>query len=422
MGKGPFDSLRSLSHERHVRAKWLALLLAATLAPPALAAEANYLVSARADVRTRSPIPGESTAPITGDLELLPAALVNLRWKLTTLTLQYNPSVLMRQPHLLGPVTVLNRGRVQLVNRWERHTLSLLQEGAAGISDIGSLRMPEGALAGAVTEVQTAGLTPYVRSASYASFDGSPVERVGYSVTAGYLISGSPNAPLTMPLQWGPVAQARFRAGIGRLDSLTTSAQGWAAWFVVGHQQYVAWLTETWERQLGRTVTGSLGAGAAVTKEHIAEVPGLLNPPIPGDYLEVLPVTSVAVNWRQPLRGAMVQANATVRMAPFADRFTGAVYERLEARAQGEWRPEHTVTVTGAGGVAYAVPIGRATQAGDRVIFAEGGVVWLLEEWLGLGFLGRALWVEMPRLGTPGMLQWVATFSVTVQDRNTTAW
>jgi hypothetical protein len=68
------------------------------------------------------------------------------------------------------------------------------------------------------------------------------------------------------------------------------------------------------------------------------------------------------------------------------------------------------------------VPLGRARQAGDWLAFGEGAAAWSAKDWLLLGFSARVLWVEQPRLGVGGLLQWVGTLTLTVRDHDATAW
>jgi hypothetical protein len=395
------------------------VLWVALLAQPAIGAEASYAVAARTDLRTRSPLPGERGSIVTGDLEFVPDLQGALRWSTGLVSLQYNPSLLLREPQVLGPVTFLHRGRFLVTKRWERVSLTLVQEGAQGRLDVGALRNPEGSTPGGVPELQTLGTVPYVRSASLAVLDAQPSARVALTVSGGYLISGSPVAGNSMPLQWGPIASARLRLSASGRDTFSTELQASSARFATGQEQQIAQATETWERRLTTALTASMGAGVAVTREYIIEVPG---GPIAGTFLEVLPVVLATAAWRQPGLVQPVQVTASARMAPFADRFTGQVYERIEARLQADWRPERAWTLTAAAGLAYAVPLGRARQAGDWLAFGEGAAAWSAKDWLLLGFSARVLWVEQPRLGVGGLLQWVGTLTLTVRDHDATAW
>lgn len=392
------------------------LLALSFVALGAQAADVDYAVAARTDVRTRSPLPGDRGSIITGDVELLPDLLLGLRSRTSGISLQYNPSLLLREPQTLGPVTFLHRGRLTASTRGAHAGVSFVQEGAWGMADVGALRQPEGSTPGTLPDLQTVGTLPYVRSATALVVDASPVARVNFGVSAGYNLSGNPEGNSALPLQWGPAASARLRLAATRVDGFTTSLQGSAAWFSTGAEQLITTLTETWERQFSRTFSTTLGAGAAFTREVVVAVQG---GPIPGEYFEVLPVVVATASWREDTQ---LMLGLNVRMAPFADRFTGLVYERVEARAQAEWRAARPVTVIGAAGLAYAVPLGQVQQAGDQLYFGEGSMVWGPAPWFSLGLSARVLWTEQPRLMTPGQLQWVGTISATVRERDSTAW
>jgi hypothetical protein len=61
--------------------------------------------------------------------------------------------------------------------------------------------------------------------------------------------------------------------------------------------------------------------------------------PPAGTYVDILPIGGLALAFAAPLREFMWEGEARVRLTPFADRFTGTVYERVEARLQADWRP-----------------------------------------------------------------------------------
>lgn len=246
----------------------------ALLAQAAVAAEASFAVAARADVRTRSPQTGDRGSVITGDLEFVPDVLGALRSNTGLVSLQYNPSLLLREPHGTEDTTFVHRGRLVLSNRWERFTLSLTQEVAQGRLDVGALRNPEGSTPGTLPEVQTVGTVPYVRSATVGAFETQLTARVTFAGSGGYLLSGSPVSGSAMPLQWGPTASGRLRLVATRRDTLTTAVQATSAWFATGQEQQIALVTETWDRRLTTTMTASLGSGVAVTREVIIDAAG----------------------------------------------------------------------------------------------------------------------------------------------------
>jgi hypothetical protein len=402
----------------------------------AVAAEADYVVAARSDVRVRSAVPGDRSTVAAAEVELLPDGEAGLRWKTYRFALQYNPSLIIRDRVDLSPFIFLHRGRATLTANFERANLSLVQEASFGETDVGALRAADGAPPGSAPTVQTVGAVPYVRSATTAVVDVRLTEVLGLSVSGGYLLSGSRGND-ALPFQWGPTATARLRWAVSRLDALTTIAQATASWFSPrvgrreGQQQLVSFITEQWDRQLTRTLTTSLGAGLAFTRDYVPPLdppqfdangdplPPGVGEPIPGLYREVLPVVSATLGWHEEAHTNLL---FSTRMAPFADRFTGLVYERIETRAQGEFRLDRPLVFTAATGFAIAVPVGQTQQAGDRVIYGEVTGGWTPKEWFLLGFSARALWTEQPRLGVPGQLQWLTSVWVSVRDHDVTAW
>lgn len=388
---------------------------------PALAVEVRTLESVRLNVRVRTPLPGDRSRNwFTGDLEVLPVLQAALWWSRTQLTLRLNPSLLLREPHLRGPLYPLAAGQVQLTTRGDRWDLTVLQSGAWGTQDVGTLRNPDGSLPTGVPEVQTLGAVPYLRSGTSVLLNDAPTARTAFSLAAGYLVQGNPDPTnTTLPLQYGPTGQARFRYRLTRPDWLSTTAQVSQSTFATGQLQFISMLTQSWDRSWSTTVSSSLGAGVALTKERIVAIPGGA---LPGDYQELLPVVFGYVGTRQHLAQQALTFGVSGRMAPFPDRFTGAVYERLEGSAQVQWLPERTLTIAPNAGFAWAVPVGRAVQAGDRLFFVEGTVTWWALPWLGLAAYSRLALVSQPRLGIDNQLQWVATLSVVLQDQRSFTW
>ena len=410
------------------------LVSALLVALPASAADVTYGVALRTDARTRTPLPGDVGTTVTGDLELAPRADLSFLVDASTFSLQYAPSLVWREPQTGGRLLPLHRGRLAFGSVWPHTRLLVYQEGASGLADVGALRMPDGSLAGSVGEVPTLGAIPYVRSASMFNLDTQPDGRLSLGFTAGYLVSGSTEEQfqLRMPLQWGPTGSARARVAVARTDGLTTFAQVSSAQFQTGQEQFIAQLSEIWDRQLSRRATLNLGVGAGLTRELVTERQQFGTP---GLYVDLLPIALASLAWNDRVENAPLRLNTSLRMSPFADRFTGNVYERLEARAQGDYRPHREWIVTAATGGALALNVawslrkpeaagtGNGTnQAGDRLLFGEATVGWTPKAWLLLQASTRATWTEQPRLGNPGLLQWVGTLSVTVQQQDSLAW
>lgn len=420
-------------------------------ATPAVAVDVTYEVGVRTDARGRTPVAGDRGTILTGDLELAPRAQLRLGIDASSFQFQYAPTLLWReptQPFLKeGSLLPLHRARLAFETRWPRGVFLIAEDAAYGETYVGALRNPEGATE-PVAELQNAGMVSYLRSYSTVGIESRPSDRLTLGVSGGYQVSGSPepvkvlppdpaagpDAPVvivapSLPFQYGPFLLANARVTVGRLDGLTTAAQVSQAHFNTGADQLVAQLRELWDRRLSRTVTLTLGAGAALTREDVVRTTLAR---YPGRYLDVLPLAQAGLDWRDVLAGHPVRLDATLRMAPFTDRFTASVYERVELRGHGEWRFAKDWLTTAAAGGAIAVPVSlsilkpegapASPQLGDRVLYAEGTVAWTVKTWLILQASARVLWTEQPRTMMPGQVQAAGTVSVTVMQQDSLAW
>lgn len=405
--------------------RWLAIAVV-VLASAASAVDVKYGVGVRSEVRTRTGLPGDGCfgadgGCVTGDVELDPILDLSLGGDTTTFTLQYAPTLIWREPQTgtQSRLLPLQAGRVGLLQKWSKALFTLTEDAAWGVADIGALRTDTTQPITAVNAVQTLGGVPYLRSATLATLEGTLSNRVTLGGAAGFSISGSPEGTQNgLPLQWGPSGSARMRWLATRIDSLTTGATLFSARFATGQEQLISTLTESWERQLSRTWSFSLAGGAALTREVVIAMQGT-----PGTYIEVLPVGSASMNWNDEVFGTqVVRLGVSTRLAPFADRFTGAVYERLEGRVQGDWKPGRDWAVTAAGSGAIAVPIGLVQQAGDKLVSGEAAVTWTAKPWLLLQASARVLWTEQPRSGISGQVQAAGVVSVTVREQDSVAW
>lgn len=403
----------------HRPARALALVVwAATFASSALAADVQYLVSARTELRTRNQQPG-SSAPFTSELELLPVAGLLVGSNDTQLAVSYQPSLLLR-PFSTYPVGMLQRGRLLFTETWERATLGATVDGAWGITDVSALR-PSDSLPSGTVEVATAGVLPYTRLYGALSLDLVLDQRVRLNVTGGYQLSGTYAAPegqeLTLPLQWGPLASLRLNWTPGTRDTLTTSVLASDTLFSFGQRVTVVSGTQGWRRAFTARTALDVSAGAAFARTDVPDItnPNITVKPIPGLYREVLPMVSGTFSQRF-IVGGTLDLRGIARMGPYADRYTGNVYERLEAYAQAQWSPTRTLQVTGNAGGGWAVNVGRAEQVGDRIVYGDGQVAWTAAKWLVLQGSARLAYSEQPSYNLRGW-QWLLGVAVTVRDQ-----
>lgn len=107
----------------------------------ARAADVRYGVALRTDARTRSPLPGDVGVGVTGDLEVSPRGDVSLGIDVSTLSLQYAPTLVWREPQVAGGrLLPLHRGRLALQTVWSRATLVVSEDAAYGVADLGFSR------------------------------------------------------------------------------------------------------------------------------------------------------------------------------------------------------------------------------------------------------------------------------------------
>jgi hypothetical protein len=438
----------------------LALLVLAA-ATPASAVDAEYLLSARADLK------GRSASPVALDLELLPTVEGALRWKDSRVSLAYAPSLLVRDLQGIfdaqspASTAVLHRARFAVQKGFRHGSLMFSQDGAYGDLDVTGLRLPEGAAAGAFLESRSLGVTPYLRSATSLSVQAQPAKYVGFYLSGGFQVQGNPYGgdaeyalgqilgrnPLVklrtdwLPFQYGPNATAQLRVRVSKAHTFVTTVTGSESQFVhvnqgprrllpVGRvEQQVLQLVESWEGRLSSTLSASFGLGVAVTHEFTSSWQAVI---LPGENLEVLPVAVAAFSTRLPFTGNRVLLNASLRLAPYADRFTGLVYERIEGRALAEWRPTRTLLASASATVAWGVGLGATPQGGDRLVSGEVSSEWAWSPWVSLGGLVRALYsaqqvlqttdVVAPTLYTADQFQWTVTLSVIFRHRDSVAW
>jgi hypothetical protein len=389
------------------------------LALDVAAAVVGYEVSATTTVATRSPLPGDVAVVATTDLQVDPVAEGAIEWSRTLLTLRYAPQLIVREPQVRARLLPLHHGVLMLTHRFTRASVLLSEDASYGVADIGSLRMPAGARPTGVFEVQTLGAVPYVRSASSAMLEGRPSDLVSASLTAAYLVSGDPTGGLQLPLQYGPVGSATLSLTLDRRFHLITAVQASHAWFNTRAEQSMVSLTESVQWAWTRTTTLAVGAGVAATRERVVALEG--GPP-PGLFFEVLPVALASLSSVVEVNATPLQLQLSAHLSPFADRFTGLIYERLEGRASATSRLTRELTASLSIGSGYAIDVGRAPQAGDSATFGEASLRWDRTAWFALVGTARAVWTEQPRTMSPGQLLWAVTLAAVVRDRDSTSW
>lgn len=393
------------------------LSMAALLAAPARAADVQYQLSARSELRTRSLQPGSAGA-VTAEWEVLPVAGVQLGRDDAQLSVSYLPSLLLR-PASTFQLGLLQRGRLTLTKAWERATASASADGAWGVTDVSALRPGDALPAGSV-EVATAGVLPYTRLVAAATLDVTLTQRLQLSFGGSYQASGTRDAPagleFVLPLQWGPQASAALEWSPDAQERLSTRVQATDGRFSFGQHNTLLQATQGWRHTFTTRTSMDLFAGAALLRADVPEIvaPVLVPRPAPGLYVDALPVASAAVTHRL-VAGGTVDVSGTARLVPFADRYTGNVYERVEVVARALWSPGRTLQLSGGGGGGWAVPVGLAPQLGDRIVYGDGQVAWTASRWLALQASARVGFTEQRSLGVSGW-QWLVGLTVTARN------
>lgn len=400
--------------------RWLPAALALTLAAlTAAATELEYTLSARAETRARSPLPGDHGAGPTSDVELQPSLTAALSAVPVRFELGYLPTLVIRDLGGDSPMLPLHRGRASLQWHRERFTARLGEDGAWGITDLGPLLTTDGSVTpGQVGSARVAGQVPYLRSASVLSLEGPLGAHVLLGGEASYLISGSTTSAL-LPLQWGPAALARLGWDATPLDRFKTATEFMHADFNTGHSQTLWELTETWNRKLSRPLSLEVMGGAAVIRQLLPIVTG---GPLSGVYFDAQPVAGVMLTALVPLPAAVLELRGRTRLAPYADRFSALVYERLEAVASAQWVYRHELTLGCSGSGAWSFQETGSARVSDWLLAGEATAAWTATPWLLLAAAARAAHVEVPGPTTSFQNQWLIGVSATVREQERTTW
>jgi hypothetical protein len=137
---------------------------------------------------------------------------------------------------------------------------------------------------------------------------------------------------------------------------------------------------------------------------------------------DVMPIASITATNAVPVRGSKVELRGRASLAPFADRFTATVYERLEGSAGAAWVLRGELAMGVALSVARSFPKPSLGVAPDVQVGGESSVVWSPKKWLSLGGLLRASHVELLIAEVTPMNSWLASVSVTVREQEHVAW
>ena len=438
-----------MSRQAFVGPMVVGMVLTASVAE---AVQLEWTVGVSGAATARSGFPGDlarsedgGVAVVTGDLSVVPAGEVALNFGATRVSLGYSPNLFFREPLAKGPVLVLHNGRVGVTTRWQGGSFTFSETGAYGVTDINPLRVQEGTPATTVSNVQTVNVVPYLSSTTTATIDQSLATRVRLGLSASYIMAGSLNSvdggtptadPVTTPLpfSYGPSGTVAVTFIPSQADSLAASVQAMQASFVNKRELVLIQAGLMWNRQFSSTFTTSLTVGAAMGHQRVCtafegqdyceatNLPSNWDPQLqkPGwTSWEVLPLLAAAATGQIPIGlGSPIGLTASLRLAPYADRITAAVYARLEGRLQAEWSPVRTFVVRLGGGAGYALQIYAAdSQGGQQLYMGDAGVGWTPVEWFTLQLTGRAVWVILPQQNPSRTFDWGATLTAAFRLR-----
>jgi hypothetical protein len=255
---------------------------------------------------------------------------------------------------------------------------------------------------------------PYVRLAGGALLEQRVGGRVTLRAEGGYEVSGS-TQNVNLPLQWGPAGLLAVKVDVTGVDSLTTTALGKHADFMTGQRQTLLEATERWARHLSRELEGEVSAGVGVVQQSVTDAA----PAVPW---AVLPVAAVGVSWRLPVEGSKLELRARCGLAPFADRFTATVYERLDALVAATWSTRDGLTVgLGLSGARSFAGVASSTSP-DFFVAIESSLAWAAQPWLTLGTSLRAAHTEVLVEGATPANQWLVSAWVAVHSEGRKSW
>jgi hypothetical protein len=294
---------------------------------------ASLDVSLRSTVRARTLTLEDGSVSFINELEVVPQASMVLNIPRFAFTLGLSPRFLVVSLQG-GPVEIYTSAWLLLEYKIDPTWRLFAAENASyGTNNLtlpatapGSPAQPPPQLApfSARTSI------PYIYLSSSLGLVGRLSRRTTLALTGSYVESGGVGAAAeqTMPLQWGPRAEASVDWKASREQSLVTAGTAQLSTFSVGRTVYTGTLTETlrseWDRRFRTTFT--LGAGSSNTEtltgytfDRVAPVLGL-----------GMDMTTAA---RDPLHLAL-----NLYVGPYVDPFLAVAYQRATLTGNLDWR------------------------------------------------------------------------------------
>jgi hypothetical protein len=393
------------------------LLAGLVLTVGARASEAEFLLQLESQARVRSSLPGDVGTGATADVELLPVGGVRVQVAPVAFELAYRPTFVFRDLLAPGPLVALHRADAAVAWQQAGTLVRLSSEGARGQVDLGPLLALDGTPVGQVAPGSTLGLVDYVRSSTTLAVSQRVSPLLLLRAEGTYQVSGSPQST-GLPLQWGPSGLLQALWELTPVDHFVTTASVQHAEFVTLQRQTLGQATQAWKHALTPVLDFELVGGLAVVQQYAPDLGAVAA----HTSVDVEPVLGVTALDTLQVRGSVLGLRGHVGLAPFADRFTATVYERLETTVGATWALRSTLTMSIAASMARSFPRAESATPADLLVGGETSTVWALQPWLSVGAALRAVHVEALTSGAVSQNQWLASVSLTLHDREHTSW
>ena len=286
-----------------------------------------------------------------------------------------------------GSALVLHQGR--LLGRWQREPGWLVSALVTGrLGDVNAFQLQEAAGTGG-GPVQ---LVPSLTSIGYRSLEGT----LGLGARPGprhrlmATLEAAEEGGLALADQRLLPLQRRLRGMLGlewdarERDVLLSSLDVVVTQFSTGPNAGVAIWEERWRRTISPSLVGWIGAGPAVAGEQVAGVTSV----------RLRPFAQAGVEYDGQPGGVPVKAGLVIVAAPFVDRVTAAVPERIGLTATLAIKPNQFWRLEGA---ASSGRVLEGLQQGDEAWAATAMVGRSLGGYVDLAVGGRARLQRQPR-------------------------
>ncbi len=287
-------------------------------------------LSVRAEGRSRTVAPDGAAPQTLVSVETTPRATLSVSGPDLRLSASYAPELRDADVGTSFGLHVLHRAQLQLAERspgtWR---LTATAAGARGTTDLLSEARADLSAAQPI-----ATLLPVEYQAGSATFAavGTPDRRTVLTLATQAFFSGGGDARsrALLPIERGVLAEGSLAWNATRRDVLSARLQGRASRFEQADDTAAfAILSGAWRHRFDPAWEGRVATGLAAT---YSAAPGS------STLREVLPVGEAALSFAAT-RPARVDAALSASAAPFIDRASGRVDERIGAGASAGWQP-----------------------------------------------------------------------------------